>query len=216
MIHGGANAPGPPKDHPWRIKRSCPEVGGDLDPSHVGAPSGQGQGRNRRVCPVQRLRPQTLGEGPAVQHQGALTEDSVKLTQLEKGAIHAVPPAPYRSTRHTRAPVPPGEVRIVEDKCIRFTRAQRMDFSLQAATKALRCANEGSWPSLARYPSGQYRRIYGVNGHEFAGKAAKLNTDLPLALTTKGKDPQVVVQHADMSRLKGILARQREAQNFLF
>ncbi|MPC57285.1 hypothetical protein E2C01_051263 [Portunus trituberculatus] len=50
-----------PKDHPWRIKQSRPEVGGDLDPSHVGSPSVQGQGRNRCVCPVQRLRPQTLG-----------------------------------------------------------------------------------------------------------------------------------------------------------
>ncbi|MPC39564.1 hypothetical protein E2C01_033105 [Portunus trituberculatus] len=98
--------------------------------------------------------------------------------------------------------VPPGEVRMVEDKRIRFTRAQQMDFSLQAATKTLRCANEGSRPSLARYPSGWYRRIYGVSGHEFAGKVAKLNTDLALTLTTKGKDPQMVVQHADMSRLE--------------
>ena len=58
--------------------------------------------------------------------------------------------------------------------------------------------------------------MYSVSGHESAGKAAKLNTDLALALTTKGKEPQVVVQHADMTRLEGVLARQREAQNFLF
>ncbi|MPC22298.1 hypothetical protein E2C01_015309 [Portunus trituberculatus] len=78
------------------------------------------------------------------------------------------------------------------------------------------CPQEKFLSITARYPSGWYRRIYGVSGHEFAGKAAKLNRDLALALTIKGKDPQVVVQHADMSRLEGILARQREAQNFLF
>lgn len=313
----------PPKDFPWKVKRSRPEVGGDLVHSLTGSPSGRGRGRDRRVCSEQRRRPQTLGEGPAVHLQGVLTEDSVKPTQLERGAIHAIPPAPSRSTRHTGAPgptaassyalyhhnqihpvashpvatgsglgslrdpgspslrsgvpglpgvpssgyledhgvdsseeepdtrvtretvsppifhtmmeyiaqcfpeahgyaegscrpVPPGHVKTVEDKRIRFTRAQPMDFSLEAATKALRCATEGSRPSLARYPSGRYRRIYGVSGHEFAGKAAKLNTDLALALTTKGKEPQVVVQHADMSRLEGTLARQREAQNFLF
>ncbi|MPC60602.1 hypothetical protein E2C01_054655 [Portunus trituberculatus] len=101
---GGGKCSRIPKDHPWRIKRSRPEVEGDLDPSHVGSPSGRGQGRNRRVCPVQRLHPQTLGEGPAVQRQGALTEDSVKPTQLERGAIHAMTPVPSWSTRHTGVP----------------------------------------------------------------------------------------------------------------
>ena len=93
----------PPKDHPWKVKRSRPEVGGDLVHALTGSPSGRDRGRDRRVCPDRRRRPQTLGEGPAVL-QGVLTEDSVKPTQLERGAIHAIPTAPSRSTRHTGAP----------------------------------------------------------------------------------------------------------------
>ncbi|KAK3888193.1 hypothetical protein Pcinc_007724 [Petrolisthes cinctipes] len=112
-------------------------------------------------------------------------------------------------------PAPPGEVRQVEDKHIQFTRAGPMDFTLEAATKVLN-TTEGSRPSLACYPPNKYRKIYAVSGHELKGKAARLNTDLALALTTKGKEPQVVVQHADMSRLEGVLTCQCEAQNFLF
>ena len=116
----------------------------------------------------------------------------------------------------TNRAAPPGAVRPEVEKHIRLTRAQPMDFSLDSASSALLRVTEGSRPSLARYPSNRYRRMYSVSGHESAGKAAKLNTDLALALTTKGKEPQVVVQHADMTRLEGVLARQREAQNFLF
>lgn len=41
-------------------------------------------------------------------------------------------------------------------------------------------------------------------------KAAKLYNDLALALSTKDKKIQVVVQYVDMARLEGTLARQCE------
>ena len=91
-----------------------------------------------------------------------------------------------------------------------------MQFSLDKADKALLYANETSRPSLARYPWARYRRVYTVSGHDSAGHAAKLNPDLALAMTTKGKEPPVVVHSSDMSRLEGTLARSREAQNFAF
>ena len=114
-------------------------------------------------------------------------------------------------------PEPPGANKPVDDnRGIRLTRAKPMQFSLDAAAKALLHANETSRPSLARYPSARFRRVYTVSGHESAGQAAKLNPDLALALTTRGKEPQVVVPSADMTRLEGVLARSREAQNFTF
>ena len=91
-----------------------------------------------------------------------------------------------------------------------------MQFSLDKAEKDLLSANETSRPSLARYPWARYRKVYTVSGHDSAGHAAKLNPDLALAMTTKGKEPLVVVHSSDMSRLEETLARSREAQNFAF
>ncbi|KAK3893317.1 hypothetical protein Pcinc_002872 [Petrolisthes cinctipes] len=59
-------------------------------------------------------------------------------------------PLGYKEKAHRPAPL--GEVRQVEDKLIRLTGVQPMDFTLEAATKALLYATEGSRPSLARYP----------------------------------------------------------------
>lgn len=128
--------------------------------------------------------------------------------------VRCFPEAPdFAESAHR--PAPPGEVRPVETKPICFIRAQPMDF-LHAAYKALLSGTEGSKPSLARYPSNRFWKLYAVNGHESPGKAAKLNTDLAIALNTKGREPQVVVHHADMTCLKGVLVCQCEAQNFLF
>lgn len=44
--------------------------------------------------------------------------------------------------------------------------------------------------------------MYAVSGREEIGRAAKVNLDIALSLTTKGKDPQVSLQHAGMTRLK--------------
>lgn len=46
------------------------------------------------------------------------------------------------------------------------------------------------------------------------GEAPKLNPDLALALTTRGKEPQVVVQPTYICRLEGALSCPREAQKF--
>ena len=44
----------------------------------------------------------------------------------------------------------------------------------------------------------------------------QLNTDLALALITKGRAPAVVVQAPELCRLEGAIARSLEAQNFNF
>ena len=92
----------PPKDVPWRIKRSRPMVGGDLAPTRPGSPLGRDRGWDRCVSSSRHSRPATQGEGRAVS-QGILTEDSVKPSQPEGGVTQARPPSPPRSTRHTGA-----------------------------------------------------------------------------------------------------------------
>lgn len=113
-------------------------------------------------------------------------------------------------------PTPSVEVHLVEAKLICFTRAQLMDFSLHAAYKALLSASKGSKPSLACYPSNRIWTLYSVSSHESAWKAAKLDTDLAIALSINGREPQMVVHHADMICLERVLACQCETQNFLF
>ncbi|KAK3864567.1 hypothetical protein Pcinc_029750 [Petrolisthes cinctipes] len=83
-----------------------------------------------------------------------------------------------------------------------------MDFTLEAATKALLYATEGSRPSLARYPPNKYRKIYAVSGHELKGKAAKLNTDLALALATKdtARDLAFALTNVKAMRREAILS----------
>lgn len=120
----------------------------------------------------------------------------------------------YAQNAHRPASL--GEIRFVENKHIRFTGAQPIDFSLDTANKSLLFATEYSRPSLTRYSSNRFRRIYVDSGDELAGKVATVDTDLALALITNGKEPQVVVLHADTVRLERVLVRQREAQNFLF
>ena len=51
----------------------------------------------------QQSRPLTLGEGRAVDHGGMMTEDSVRPTQPEGGAMHAKLYDPPWSTRHSGA-----------------------------------------------------------------------------------------------------------------
>lgn len=66
---------------------------------------------------------------------------------------------------------------------------------------------------------GLYKYLYRpwvcvVSGHETSGQVAKLNTDLAFALTTRGKEPQVSVQHVDMAQLEGVLAREMVYESF--
>ena len=153
--------------------------------------------------------------------EGALENSGLSTSQMNFNTMLAYitrcfPEAQGVKVKANR-PEPPGED-PPQDRpdLIRLTRAKPMDFTLEQASQALSQANETSRPSLARYPRIKYRSVYTVSGHEVAGEASKLNPELALALTNRGKDPQVMVQHADMTRLEGIVARLREVQNFTF
>ena len=95
--------PRPPKDVPWRVKRSRPEVGGSLAPVRPGLPTGRDQDGGRRAARDPDPHPQAQGEGQAVSDSssGIVTRQTVQLAQPEGGVMHVMHSLLPQSTKHS-------------------------------------------------------------------------------------------------------------------
>lgn len=94
-------------------------------------------------------------------------------------------------------------------------RAQPIQFFMEQANTAYLKATEKK-PASVGYPSGKFAKLYRVRGQEVYGQAAKVNPNIHGALHSGSKEPRIIRDHLDVSRMEGTVARSRDALNYTY
>ena len=98
---------------------------------------------------------------------------------------------------------------------ILLARAQPLQFYMEQANTAHLRALDKKQTSIA-YPSGRFAKMYSVLGQEQSGKAVPVNPNLHLAMNTGSREPRVLRDLSEVSRMEGVVDRSRDALNYSY